>query len=95
MLISKLQNYGIRKENLLWLISYLTNQTQFIRYNNLDTSFQRIVCGAPLCLALGPLLFHTFANDLKDASISLDSIMFTDGTNFFILMKTLRVFFIL
>ena len=35
ILISKLENYGIRGKN------------QFIKYNNLDTSFQKIVCGVP------------------------------------------------
>ena len=32
ILISKLENYGIRGENLLWFISYLTNRIQFIKY---------------------------------------------------------------
>ena len=47
ILISKLENYGIRGKNLLWFISYLTNRTLFIKYNNLNTSFQKIVCGVP------------------------------------------------
>ena len=42
ILISKLENYGIRGKNLLWFISCLTNRTQFIKYNNLNTSFQRL-----------------------------------------------------
>ena len=43
--ISKLENYGIRGKSLLWFITYLTNRTKFIRYNKLNTSFQKIVCG--------------------------------------------------
>ena len=39
VLISKLENYRISGKNLLWYISYLTNRTQFIKYNNLNTSF--------------------------------------------------------
>ena len=57
ILISKLENYGIRWNNLLWFISYLTNRIQFIKYNNLNTSFQKIVCGVPQGSVLGPLLF--------------------------------------
>ena len=95
ILISNLENYGIRGKNLLWFISYLTNRTQFIKYNNLNTSFQKIVCGVPQGSVLGPLLFLIYVNDLKDTSKSLDCIMFADHTNFFILMKKLRVFFIL
>ena len=45
ILISKSENYGIRGKNLLWFISYLTNRIQFIKYNNLNTSYQKIVCG--------------------------------------------------
>ena len=45
ILLSKLENYGIRGKSLLWFISYLTNRIQFIKYNNLNTSLQKIICG--------------------------------------------------
>ena len=34
--ISKSENYGIRQNNLLWFISYLTNKKQFIKYKHLE-----------------------------------------------------------
>ena len=39
-LIYKLEIYGISQKNILWVIIYLTHQTQFISYSNLDTRFQ-------------------------------------------------------
>ena len=57
----KLENYRIRGKNLLWFISYLTSRTQFIKqlkhYKNLNTSFQKIVCGIPQGPVLGPYCF--------------------------------------
>ena len=87
ILISKLENYGLRGKNLLWFISYLTNRTQFIKYNKLNTILQSSV--------LGPLLFVIYVNYLKGASKNLDCIMFADDISFFIPIKILRVFFIL
>ena len=63
ILVSKCENYEIRGKNFLWFISYLTNRTQFIKYNNLNTSFQKIL--------IGSLLFLIYVNGLKNASKSL------------------------
>ena len=62
ILISKLENYEIGEKNLLWFISYITNWTQFRKYNNLNTSFQEIVCVVGMC---GFYSYKTFKNVLK------------------------------
>ena len=62
ILISKLENYEIGEKNLLWFISYVTNWTQFRKYNNLNTSFQDIVCAVCIC---GFYSCKTFKDVLK------------------------------
>ena len=60
ILISKLENYGIRGKNVLWFISYLTNRTQFKKYNNLNNSFQKIICCVPQGSVLSDLYYFSF-----------------------------------
>ena len=38
ILITKLENYGVKGTNLQWLKSFLENRKQFIAYENFSTS---------------------------------------------------------
>ena len=95
ILISKLENYGIKGKNLLWFISYLTNQRQFIKYNNLNTSFQKrlyvVFCKAQYLDLYFLFTLMTLKTHQK-VWIALCSLM---TPIFFILIKISRVFFIL
>ena len=93
ILIAKLENYGIKGNNLNWFKSYLKNRKQFIRVENISTDFQEIVCGVPQGSILGPLLFLIYINDLKDASNILNSIMFADDTNLFYSHRNIETLF--
>ena len=73
ILISKLENYGVRGVNLKWFKSYLNNRKQFISYDNSSTSYKIMTCGVPQGSILGPLLFLIYINNLREASNIIDS----------------------
>ena len=47
ILITKLENYGVKLTNLQWFESYPKNHKQFIAYETFSTSYINILCGAP------------------------------------------------
>ena len=57
ILLKKLDNYGIRGVANQWFQSYLHNRYQYVSYNGISSSKQKIVCGVTQGSILGPLLF--------------------------------------
>ena len=93
ILISKIDNYGIKGTNLKWFKDYLTNRKQCINYDNKMTTTQTIKCGVPQGSILGPLLFILYVNDLHRTSNLLDFILFADDTNIFYTDKNINTLF--
>ena len=81
ILISKLNNYGVKGKNLSWFKSYLENRKQYLNYSNDVTNLAQIKCGVPQGSILGSLLLLIYVNDFCNASNILDPIMFADNTN--------------
>ena len=83
ILIRKLEMYGIKGINLAWFRSYLTNIIQYISItHDLD-----ICCRVPQGSILGPLLFLMHVKNLHNSK-AFDPIMFADGTNLFMSIRT-------
>ena len=93
ILIVKLKQYGIQGSNMCLFQSYLSNQKQYIAYNNKSTSFKDITCGVPQGSILGPLLFLIYVNDLPNVSNMLDLIMFADDTNLYFSSSNIKTLF--
>ena len=57
LLIAKLHPYGIKKESLNLLLSFLKNRKQTVHLNNIYSEWIGILFGVPQGSILGPLLF--------------------------------------
>ena len=79
-LIKKLFSYGIRGNTLKWFQSYLTDRSQFVSYDGIESKVLPIQYGVPQGSILGPLLFIIYMNDLFNVSNFLFTILYADDT---------------
>ena len=60
--VAKLYAYGLSFDTVTFLNSYLKNQQQNVRINNIFSSFQNILSSVPQGFILGSILFNIFLN---------------------------------
>ena len=58
ILLKKLDWYGIRGKALDWFRSYLTDRTQYVKYNNTKSSIKTLPCGVPQGFCSGSTFIH-------------------------------------
>ena len=84
ILLDKLYKIGIRGNLYCLLQSYLSSRTQYVVYNECNSSTQSIEYGVPQGSILGPLLFILFMNDFSKASKLFFTILSADDTSVFL-----------
>ena len=81
ILISKLEQYGMKRVPFNLLKSYLENRKQFASVNNMSFDILPMVYSVQQGSVLGPLLLLTYINDLNNAVEFSDDHHIADGTN--------------
>ena len=64
LIIAKLAAYGIERETLRLIYSYLKGRKQCVKINNTYSDYNEIISGAPQGSILYPILFNLSINDL-------------------------------
>lgn len=80
ILISKLDNIGIKGNELCWFKSYLFNRKQYVKLNNYASEYATVSNGVPQGSVLGPMLFSIYINDFDNCHESF-SVRFADDTS--------------
>ena len=83
ILSNKLRYYGIRDISLKWFMSYLSQRTQYVEVNGIQSSKRVIQTGVPHGSILAPLLFLIYMNDITSAIEYFTFILYADDTTLF------------
>ena len=92
ILLHKLHQYGIRGIVNKWFENYLKDRTQFVNFDDNNSTKRHILCGVPQGSILGPLLYLIYVNDIAKACDS-NIFSFADDTTMVLSHSNLQTLF--
>ena len=90
LIISKLEQVGVRGVALQWFESYMSNRRQFVQLGDCVSQPAPVEIGVQQGSLLGVLLFKLLINDLPRCLRFSSSILYADDTTIFVYGNSLR-----
>ena len=90
ILLTKLNDYGIREVSNDWFKSYPSDHNQYVSINAYESGLFTVNCGVPQGSVLGPLLLLLYMNFLNQAITFCKVYHFADGTNLLYLNNSIK-----
>ena len=87
MLLLKLHRFGINKDVITWIGSFLSNRTQRVVLGGEESDPCPVMSGVPHGSVLGPCLFLLYINDMPDM-IQSNIRLFADNTLMYLMFPT-------
>ena len=70
LMARKLLNYNVSTKLVLWVIDFLVNRSQCVRFQNSMSSSRTTSTGAPQGTVLSPVLFTLYTNDCQGTDVT-------------------------
>lgn len=85
-LLAKMRSYGISNDICNWVEMFLSNRSQMVVINGVQSNWESIKSGVPQGSVLGPVLFLLFINDLPEEVLS-ELLLYADDAKIYRTIK--------